>query len=171
MLRGRLFTFLRWIVISLALAGRSEAQALDYDRALHLDAERLAETGIDKAYAKVLLELRRHEVQPAIVQEVIDPDAPRYAVRAFNREFVIYSPELPNDEYQSWGAATYTFFKIINDQLSNTDVRFYALNNGNDLFGIFLTLEQAEAARRSLSKRTDWPYLPDAQGPWYGQYH
>ena len=92
-------------------------------------------------------------------------------MRAAGQEYVIYAPDVSDSEGRSWGTATYVFFKIINDQLAGTEVRFYALNGGNDLFGIFLTPKQAEDAKRSLPTRTDWPYLPDAEWPSYGQYH
>jgi hypothetical protein len=84
---------------------------------------------------------------------------------------VIYSPALPNEEGQSWGRATHAFFKIINDQLAKSEYRLYAINGGNDLGGIFLTQLESEAARKSLPRKEDWPYLPTPDHPWYGQYH
>jgi hypothetical protein len=36
---------------------------------------------------------------------------------------------------------------------------------------MFLTPEQAEAAKKSLPRKVDWPYLPVDRQPWYGQYH
>ncbi|TGQ65637.1 MAG: hypothetical protein E5V49_17065 [Mesorhizobium sp.] len=108
---------------------------------------------------------------PTAIDESVDTYGSRYVVRAAGQEFLIHAPDVPNGEGRSWGTATYIFFKIINDQLAGSEVRFYALNGGNDLFGIFLTPQQAEEARRSLPTRTDWPYLPDAEWPWYGQYH
>jgi len=145
--------------------------ALDYDKAYHLDAENLAEQGIAKAYHEVLPELRQCVKNPTVIEESVDTSAARYAVRAAGQEYVIYAPDASDGENRSWGTATYVFFKIINDQLADSNVRFYALNGGNDLFGIFLTPKQAEDAKRSLPTRTDWPYLPDAEWPWYGQYH
>ncbi|WP_146770217.1 hypothetical protein [Mesorhizobium hawassense] len=154
------------------LAVQSPALALDYDKAHPLDAEDLAEQGIVKAYQEeVLPELRRYVKNPIAIEESVDADAPRYSVRAAGQDYVIYAPDVSDSEGRSWGTATYVFFKIINDQLAGSDVRFYALNGGNDLFGIFLTPQQAEDAKRSLPTRTDWPYLPDAEWPWYGQYH
>jgi hypothetical protein len=49
--------------------------------------------------------------------------------------------------------------------------RFFAINGGNDLGGMFLTPAQAEAAKQSLPRKQDWPYLPTASKPWYGRYH
>ena len=145
--------------------------ALDYSKIQMLDAENLAETGIVEAYKNLEPELRIHISSTAEIQELIDPNAPSYSVRALGSEYIIYSPSTTTGEYESWGLATYALFKIVNDQLANSNVRFYALNSGNDLSGIFLTQQQAEAAKASIPKRSDWPYLPSDQGPWYGQYH
>ena len=171
MMRGaRLLSFLRWMLFS-TYAMQSMALAIDYDKAHHLDAENLAEQGIAKAYDEVLPELRQHVKNPIAIAESVDAHATRYAVRAAGQEFVIYGPDSPGSEDKSWGTATYVFFKIINDQLTHSNVRYYALNGGNDLFGIFLTPQQAEDAKRSLPKRSDWPYLPNPEWPSYGQYH
>lgn len=92
----------------------------------------------------------------------------RYSVRCDGREFLISEP---GDEVESWGRATFAFFAIVNAQMGQSEYRFYALNGGNDLDGIFLTEAQARAARETISTKTDWPYLPDDEAPWYGQYH
>jgi hypothetical protein len=70
---------------------------------------------------------------------------------------MIYSRALPDDEGQPWGRAAYAFFKIINDQLRKSEYRFYAINGGNDLGGMFLAQPECEAARRSLPRKEDWP--------------
>jgi hypothetical protein len=51
------------------------------------------------------------------------------------------------------------------------EYRLYAINGGSDLGGMFLTQSECEAARKSLSREEDWPYLPTLEPPWYGQYH
>jgi hypothetical protein len=144
---------------------------LDYDQLIQLDAENLAEAGIGEAYLQLLPELRKYVSQPARVEELIDPDLPRYAIRVNGTEYVIYSPESGENEGASWGTATYVFFKLVNEQLASADVRFFAVNAGNDLGGLFLTPEQAEVSRVTLRRPSDWPYLPEADGPWYGQHH
>jgi hypothetical protein len=58
----------------------------------------------------------------------------------------------------------------VNRQLAQTPYRLFAINGGNDLGGMFLTVDEAETAKKSLAKRA-WPYLPVAEPPWYGQYH
>jgi len=144
---------------------------LDYSNAVNLDAEDLAEQGIAKAYQAVLAALSPYVAHPAVVKEIIDDEALSYVVRCADSEYVICSPALPDDQGQSWGRATHTLFKIINDQLSESDYKLYAINGGNDLMGLLLTDSECEAARRSLGHKEDWPYIPTLEHPWYGQNH
>jgi hypothetical protein len=144
---------------------------LDYDRLIHLDAEDLAETGIRKAYESLLPELRRYVRQPAWIVELIDNDTPTYSVRSGTKRYDITGPEQDNENGSSWGRATFAFFSIINTQLGGSGYRFYAINGGHDLGGMFLTRAQASAAQTTLPNRTHWPYLPTDEHPWYGQYH
>ena len=164
-------TFLMAAVATACKAQTTTNADLDYDRLIQLDAENLAETGIGEAYLQLLPELQKYVSQPARVDELIDSDLPRYAIRVDGTEYVIYSADSEGSEDASWGRATYVFFKVVNDQLANTDVRFFAVDAGNDLGGLFLTPEQAEASRVTLPRPSDWPYLPEAAGPWYGQHH
>lgn len=143
---------------------------LDYGRWIPLDAEFLAETGIGQAYASLLPEFRKYVPRPAHIAEESDNDIPRYSVRCGTKQFVICSPEL--DDHGSWGRATFAFFTIINEQLASwSEYRFYAINGGNDLGGMFLTPAQASAAHKALPNKRDWPYLPTNEPPCYGQYH
>jgi len=144
---------------------------LDYNNMFFLDAEALAEAGINEAYKSVVPVLGQYVPEPAQIQEVVDNDAPSYVVKCGDLEYVIYSPALPNEEGQSWGRAAYALFKIVNDQLTKSPYRLYAINGGNDLGGMFLTQSECEAARKSLPRKMDWPYLPTLDHPWYGQYH
>ncbi|MFO1450671.1 MAG: hypothetical protein U1F61_21105 [Opitutaceae bacterium] len=149
----------------------SRSDTLDYSKIVFLDAEDLAETGIRKAYESLWPELQKHVPQPAPIEEVIDDKAARYAVKYGTRDFVIYSPDLDDNEAEGWARATVAFFTIVNDQLAHSPYRFYAINGGNDLGGMFLTPVQAVAVRKTLPNRTDWPYLPKDEPDWYGQYH
>ncbi|WP_146093384.1 hypothetical protein [Xanthomonas pisi] len=151
------------------LAGR--AIELDYDEAVHLDAEELAEHGIAEAYNKLLPELKHHLRAPIGVREHRNSAPPSYEVVAGQSHYKIYPSPFGGDEYESWGNATYALFAIVNAQLQHNSVRFYAINNGNDLFGIFLTPDEAKSARSSLPRRQDWPYLPTDAPPWFGQEH
>ncbi len=144
---------------------------LNYDEMIFLDAEELAETGIGEAYGRLLPELCNYVPHPAAVEDVIDNGTPRYSVRHGGKEFLISAPELPEAEDNSWGRATHALFAIVNAELDGTRYRFYAINNGNDLGGMFLTPFEALDARDSLPKPTDWPYLPTVEPPWYGQSH
>jgi hypothetical protein len=146
--------------------------AIKYDELIHLDAEALAEGGIGDAYEAILPRLRHYVPQPAEIEEVVDDDAPSYRVKYRDQEYIIYSPELETAaEFRSWERATYALFQFINDQLSNSSYRFYAINGGNDLGGLFFTIAEYEAAKASLSDKADWPYLPTPVHPWYGKHH
>lgn len=153
------------------LSSQDMSFKLAYDKMLLLDAEDLAEGGILQAYESVRHVLSQYVSEPAQVQEVVDDNKPSYIVRHGEQEYVIYTPAQPNNEGQSWGRAAHAFFRIINDQLSKSEYRLYAINGGNDLGGMFLTQPECEAARKSLPRKEDWPYLPTLEHPWYGQHH
>lgn len=144
---------------------------LNYDEAIHLDAEALAEGGIGEAYESLLPKLRAFVANPAEIQEDLNDDARSYSVRCGDMEFIIYAPHLDEETGNGWGIATVALFSIVNEQLKNTDHRLYAINGGNDLFGIFLSPTEASAAQNSLTSKTDWPYLPNREVPWYGRFH
>lgn len=145
---------------------------LDYGEWIPLDAEDLAETGIGEAYESILPTLRKYVERPAEVEELVDNDTPSYSVRCEARVFPIYGPEFSEESgNNSWGRATHAFFAIVNDQLKGSPYRFYAINGGNDLGGMFLTPDQARDAQEGLPRSLDWPYLPEDTPPWYGQYH
>jgi hypothetical protein len=147
------------------------AYELNYDEWIHLDAEALAETGIGEAYEQLLPELRKYIAEPVQVEEIIDNDTPIYSVRCGGQEHVIVRPDLAEEGSGSWGRATFAFFAIVNAQLVDTAYRFYAINAGNDLGGMFLTPAQALDARASLPRQQDWPYIPVDEPPWNGQHH
>jgi hypothetical protein len=96
------------------------AFTLNYDNMLFLDAEDLAEAGIKKTYDSLARDLGQYILPPEEVREVVDNVGPSYVVRCGDQEHLIYSPEVPNDEGQSWGRAAYAFFKIVNDQLTKS---------------------------------------------------
>jgi hypothetical protein len=144
---------------------------LDYDQLIPLDAEDLAEQGIREAYEALLPALRKHVAEPKALEEVVDADTGTYSVLFAGQEHLVYGPQASGTEGDSWGRATFIFFQIINSQLSETPVRFYALNSGNDLAGMFLSPETAQLAQSKLPRKSDWPYIPDLSSPWYGQHH
>ena len=143
---------------------------LDYEQMVLLDAENLAEQGIGDAYAKLIPRLREHVGQPVELSERIDSNVGSYFVSFGGTEHVVYSPDVPGSEEESWGRATSIFFQLVNSQLEQCPVRFYAINGGNDLGGMFLTDADVESARKSLPRKSDWPYTPDIDDPDYGQF-
>jgi hypothetical protein len=154
-----------WSVIE---GAQCMAAELNYDDLILLDSEELAETGIKNAYEELLPVLKNHIAAPASVTEKIDNDAPSYSVVCQGVTYHIYSP---GDDDESWGKATFAFFDIVNRQLAQTPYRLFAINGGNDLGGLLLTVADAEAAKKSLKNKRDWPYLPTAEAPWHGMYH
>jgi hypothetical protein len=131
---------------------------IDYDLAIALDAEDLAEQGIRLAYDQdVAPALKSRGIDPAAVHEEIDQKSGSYVVEAAGVRYEIAGPSIR--EADSWDKATFAMFDIVNRQLQHTNIKFYALNGGNDLLGIFMTPEQAEFSRRALPSKKDWPYL------------
>lgn len=145
--------------------------AIDYSKMVILDAEDLAETGIQDAYEKLKPQLRRYVKKPAEIIESFNGNIPSYSVTSDGRTYDMYAPHLADGRGESWGRATAALFTIVNRQLNTTSVKFYAINSGNDLGGMFLTKRQVAEAKKSLKRKTDWPYIPTLQYPWYGQQH
>src|SRR5690242_6636401 len=100
---------------------------LNYEDAIHLDAEALAEAGIGESYERLLPTLRRYTAHPLTVVEERDDNAPSYSIRCGDKTIAIYGPEIEATR-NSWGDATVAFFTIVNDQLAGSTHRFYAIN-------------------------------------------
>jgi hypothetical protein len=149
----------------------SEEFMLDYEQLIFLDAESLAEEGIAEAYPEIAEKLKDIGIVADEIEEIADHNLPSYTVRHRDESYRIYSPEIDSSEGRSWGRATHAFFSIVNAQLSETNQRFYAVNGGNDLGGMFLTDAEVESAKASLENKRDWPYIPTEDHPWYGQHH
>jgi hypothetical protein len=143
--------------------------AIDYDAALILDAEELAEQGVVAAYEELTRELIELGIEPASVSEHADAEAGTYVVQCGGTSYSISGPSIPAAD--SWRLATYALFDIVNRQLAGQELAMYALNGGNDLFGIFMTPAQAERSRGALPRRSDWPYIPTEQPDSFGMYH
>ncbi|MBA7855025.1 hypothetical protein HV318_08305 [Enterobacter sp. RHBSTW-00901] len=144
---------------------------LNYDDLISLDAETLAEEGIAGAYQRLLPELKKHIRNPAQIYEYIDSEIPEYKVSCNGEEFTIYSAEVPGSEEESWARATYSLFVIVNAQLCDSEITFFAIDADNNLSGMFLTEQEAMAARNIIKSEADWPYIPTLDAPFYGQYH
>lgn len=165
----------RLLAFLLVILGNTPAHAtgydLDYEQSILLDAESLAEQGVVKAYQQVLPTLKTLVRSPVGIEEYLDSDTGTYRVTAAGETYQIYPPPDIGNAYDSWGAATVALFTIVNKQLRESPIKFYAINGGNELTGIFLTEQQALDARKQIVRRTDWPYIPTAAPPWFGQYH
>lgn len=145
--------------------------AINYDQVLMLDAEALAESGIKEAYLRILPQLTDYVHHPLEIEEIYDDSNGLYAVRVGQTTIEIYGPQHKADVYDGWGRATYALFKIVNDQLSGSTYKFYALNDDNDLSGIFLREEQVEAEKKIVKNPIYWPYIPTDEAPWFGKFH
>lgn len=163
--------FSRWFSRSAPTPKAAATEPLDYDQWIHFDAEDLAETGIAKAYRRLLPVLATYVASPAEMTELVDQDLPSYKVQCDGEEYVIWSAEEPGTEQDGWARATYFLFHMVNQQLTEVDVRFYAIGADNDLGGMFLTPERAESAQNTIPNKSYWPYLPELDGPWYGMFH
>ncbi|ELX12406.1 hypothetical protein Jab_1c10020 [Janthinobacterium sp. HH01] len=142
---------------------------LDYDQAICLDAESLAEQGILSAYRQLLPSLEKYSATPLEVIETLSNEGLGYTVAADGRQFVIWEVlENGKQNTDGWERATVAFFQIVNASLNASTHHFYALNGGNDLFGMFLTEQEAAAARQAIANRSDWPWSPDDKLPHYG---
>lgn len=135
-----------------------------------LDAEELAEAGIRDAYLGLLPELRKFVPDPNSVEEEVGPSSEYYKVWSGGMKYIIYDGS-SDDVFETWARATLVFFRIVNKQLTASDIRFFALYGGNDLQGVFLSANEAEKIRKGTEGPQNWPYEPTMLAPWYGQYH
>jgi len=139
---------------------------LNYDDFVHLDAEDLAEQGILSAYKALLPRLNQYTESPIEVTEEIDNDAASYAICVAGQRHEIWERGAQNKD--GWERATVAFFEVVNANLRHSSHKFYALYGGNDLGGMFLTEEEFAAARQTLKKRSEWPWMPTNDPPHYG---
>jgi hypothetical protein len=145
---------------------KSPEDSIDYEQVVHLDAEDLAEQGIKTAYVELMPALLRHSKAPIEISEEIDADAGSYTVVANGSRHEIWAPALNSED--GWARAAVTLFSIVNANLDQSSVKFYALYGGNDLSGVFLTSEQYALARKTIKNPSYWPYLPVMEPPHYG---
>lgn len=140
---------------------------LNYDEIVHLDAEGLAEQGILSAYRELQPRLQQYILSsPIEISEEVDYDLASYIVHTNEKRYVIV--ENGGQTADCWERATVAFFEIVNSNLEDSSSKFYALYCGNDLSGMFLSEKQYVAARRTLKKCSDWPWLPVYEPPHYG---
>lgn len=151
------------VIFLISLSASSDANKpfqVDYDKVIVLDAEELAEGGILQAYEKIKPELSHYVKKIEEIEEVMDNAVPSYYIKFRGEKLAVYGPNISEKEMDSWMRATSVLFYIVNSQLVNSDIKFYALNGGNDLGGMFLTVDQYKEANKSLKKDIDKFYLP-----------
>lgn len=109
------------------------------DRFVPLDAETLAEDGVTDGLLRIAPNLDLRDAAP-LTMETLASDGRDYRVSVNGRAYDVYTPADPPGA--SWGLATETFARIVNDllPLASQD-RFFVLYAGNDLFGVFLPPE------------------------------
>ncbi|MCJ8313917.1 MAG: hypothetical protein HRU38_17530 [Saccharospirillaceae bacterium] len=162
----KLLAFISNVFVATFSSGASMNE-IDYEKMYLLDAENLAEQGILETFNEVKDELAIYN--PKIVTPTESMISDSYKIQFENNVFEIYSPSIIDGEGRSWGRATFTFFEIVNAHLVNSNVKFYALYNGNDLGGIFLNLDSYQNTIKKIERKTDLPYLPTNKYPLYGQ--
>ena len=134
-------------------------------RLVPFDAEDLAEDGIVDALLRLGPHLTRRGVDIDSLN-VIESDGTTYAVEVNGTRYDVYWPETARE---SWGLATETFFRIVNDLLpEQARDRFYAIYGGNDLSGMFLPPEIVPFFAKGGMDNTGIPYTPTREAPWYG---
>lgn len=134
------------------------------DRFVPLDAETLAEDGVADTLTLLSPYLDMRDAAP-VTMETIASDGVDYRVSVNGRAYDVYTPADPADA--SWGLATETFARIVNDLLPDAGQdRFFVVYGGNDLFGVFLPPEILPFFD-SLPPH-ERPYTPSRAAPDFG---
>jgi hypothetical protein len=103
--------------------------AIDYDAALMLDAEELAELGVADTYEELSTRLSELGIAPAAVSENVHAEAGTYSVQFGGTNYPIFSASIPASH--SWGLATFALFDIVNRHLAGHLLALYAINGGS----------------------------------------
>ena len=83
----------------------NSVEVLNDEEMIYLDAESLAETGIEEAYTELKSYLNNLGITPDFIQEETDSSIGLYTVRHKKSKYNVYGPHI-NSRY-SWGLATY----------------------------------------------------------------
>jgi hypothetical protein len=132
------------------------------------DAEDLAEGGVAGFLESISPVLSALGVSAAVDEDGFSDN--EYWLRIWGRRWVIYSAdELASHPEGSniWALATVRTFAMVNERLAEAGVRdrLYAVNGGNDLWGIFLTPEQLQAIHDYAGPVRGRPYSPVDERP------
>jgi hypothetical protein len=147
------------------------ADLIDYEMAIPLDAESLAETGMKEAYEELQRQSGDIGVKWAPMRELWDGQdegydgGENYRLEVSGKIYPVFGSAPTNDP---WSVATATFFDVVNSQLSESPFKFYGVNAGNDLHVVRLTAEEFEEAKLYHKGSPYCPYLPDYLPPKYG---
>lgn len=158
---------MKWIVsLIFALSIQSYAQSWADDlgygkKMIPLDAEDLAEMGIKSNVIKMTKEHPKLLPEVIDVKENIGEQSSTYEVVYKDVVYKIFdaNSHSASKVSDSWTAATAAFFKIINMNIKNKNVKFYAIMGGNDLHGAFLTNAEYKKIKK-VSMSDEMPYLP-----------
>jgi hypothetical protein len=145
-------------------------------RFFHADAEDLAEGGILGFLETIASFLATEGVTVPEIEEDLAED--HYRLNLAGSDFGIYEPEdVAREETEPgrvWAIATVRTFELVNRLLATaaSQERLYAVNGGNDLFGMFLTPAQfSEITAYAGSAAHGAPYEVRDDPPWYGDRH
>ncbi|QDU86274.1 hypothetical protein Pla163_34250 [Planctomycetes bacterium Pla163] len=147
-----------------------EAESETLESPIHLDAERLADRGIRRAYRMLGPALRRVGVDPWPLSEGGEAIVGTYSVRCGDRTYEIaglhHASDGLDDDAAVRARATWALFDLVNRQLDGTGYRFFAVGAGPDLWGWLMSGEQARAAFDAAPEGSrERPYLPNEHPP------
>jgi len=140
----------------------------------HADAEELAEGGVAGFLDSVGPFLESEGVALGVIQE--DSSADHYTLHVAGRDWVIYDEGAvardANEPGVLWARASLNAFTLVNELLRDAGSleHLYAVNGGNDLFGMFLTEGQLTVVRQHAGGSIrGTPYELRDDPPWYGE--
>jgi hypothetical protein len=153
------------VILGFLGIGNMRAVELNYDHAILLDAEDLAEGGINKAIETIQADLNRAKI-PVKLSAVKETHGEIGSIEYKNKTIVFFDSEKENNDHL-WALATYALFFVVNDQLEDSGYKLYAVNGGNDLVGFLLRDNEYRAAIK-VTDVDNRPYLPSDKPPMFG---
>jgi len=135
--------------------------------ATRIDAEELIEGSFSSLYDDVREKLIKHgiELEEDCIEEDVDTSEGVTTISYNDQEYILCN----NDIEDSWERGAYVFFMIINSQIYDKNLKFYAVNGGNDLSGILLKKSEVARLMKSFPGDEDLPYIPEKPGSMDGE--
>ena len=135
--------------------------------ATRIDAEELIEGSFSSLYDDVREKLIKHgiELEEDCIEEGVDTSEGVTTISYNDQEYILCN----NDIEDSWERGAYVFFMIINSQIYDKNLKFYAVNGGNDLSGILLKISEVARLMKSFPGDEDLPYIPEKPGSMDGE--